>query len=412
MFRRIRGFPIRSFARRHRWAVGTSSTRRSLAGSRHQNTQHRHGSPFVYLLPMPRMRPTALSLVLAILAALAASCGLAAGSPVVPPRATVVFKRSCSECDEAVGVFCEFGHPGAPPGSVACVDYGAEEGNEGVLYRRYAAPVAGGETAWTSSSKATETTVTTGETSTSATTSATCTPTVLPGCASLGDPTADRVVLSSSAETARGTVTSGGTALGAFTQQPDYLGFMGYCANPDPGTEFRLEFAMPTAFVCSNFSAGTAFSPTQAASGTPETSNFGLAFCTIDGANTSPGSFRMTRFDATEVTKSSFTYVTQGTVRLSATFVGSYLLPGGTYDSFNLTLSGVAEMAREVPVFNSSWVMRYGGSIAVAKSSAEVRALEDCRVPATTTTAVTTTVSATTSETAVASSTSSIATPE
>ncbi|KAI9010209.1 hypothetical protein DFJ74DRAFT_711228 [Hyaloraphidium curvatum] len=78
---------------------------------------------------------------IAILAALAACLGIAAASPLPPRPNAVVFKRSCTECDDVVGSFCEFGYQGAPPGSVACVNYGNdEETGPRRLFGRYGPP--------------------------------------------------------------------------------------------------------------------------------------------------------------------------------------------------------------------------------------------------------------------------------
>ncbi|KAI9021348.1 hypothetical protein DFJ74DRAFT_768965 [Hyaloraphidium curvatum] len=77
--------------------------------------------------PRDNMR-TATRLLIA--AALAVAAPLTAASPT--PGA--VFKRSCSDCD--TNSFCEFGYPGTPEGSVACV---AETVSRSAgLYRRYA----------------------------------------------------------------------------------------------------------------------------------------------------------------------------------------------------------------------------------------------------------------------------------
>ncbi|KAI9015636.1 hypothetical protein DFJ74DRAFT_771037 [Hyaloraphidium curvatum] len=67
---------------------------------------------------------------LAVLAVVAALGARAAASPTP----SVLFARSCDGCPQTS--FCEYAHPGAAEGSVACVAYQ----NAGALYRRYAAP--------------------------------------------------------------------------------------------------------------------------------------------------------------------------------------------------------------------------------------------------------------------------------
>ncbi|KAI9030638.1 hypothetical protein DFJ74DRAFT_657204 [Hyaloraphidium curvatum] len=72
--------------------------------------------------PVRPLLPIAVAAVLLLVAGAAAS-----PAPAVAP----VFRRSCSECEQAY--FCEFAFPGAPAGHVACVRYGSSKH----LYRRY-----------------------------------------------------------------------------------------------------------------------------------------------------------------------------------------------------------------------------------------------------------------------------------
>ncbi|KAI9030598.1 hypothetical protein DFJ74DRAFT_657116 [Hyaloraphidium curvatum] len=83
-----------------------------------------------------------LLLLLLVVLALLAGPALGLPAPNVPaedraaPGARAVFRRSCGEC--ASSEFCEFGYPGAPESTVACIEYGTELGE---LYRRYGGDV-------------------------------------------------------------------------------------------------------------------------------------------------------------------------------------------------------------------------------------------------------------------------------
>ncbi|KAI9022634.1 hypothetical protein DFJ74DRAFT_100837 [Hyaloraphidium curvatum] len=76
-------------------------------------------------------------LALFLLAAVAAAAAPHASAAPAANNA-VVYRRSCSECSDDVGTFCEFNYPGAPENSVACVSYSAGPRE---LYRRYTPPV-------------------------------------------------------------------------------------------------------------------------------------------------------------------------------------------------------------------------------------------------------------------------------
>ncbi|KAI9002828.1 hypothetical protein DFJ74DRAFT_774897 [Hyaloraphidium curvatum] len=67
-------------------------------------------------------------------ALLAFSAALASASPTAPPGPSVIFARSCADCADPSS-FCEYAHPGAPAGHVACVRYASKA----ALYRRYSA---------------------------------------------------------------------------------------------------------------------------------------------------------------------------------------------------------------------------------------------------------------------------------
>ncbi|KAI9029472.1 hypothetical protein DFJ74DRAFT_488604 [Hyaloraphidium curvatum] len=80
---------------------------------------------------MTRLHFSLGGLRLAVLAA--AALALVPHSDAAPATATtVLFKRSCGDCDAAA--YCEFGYPGTPAGSIACVSY--SKGSRSLL-RRY-----------------------------------------------------------------------------------------------------------------------------------------------------------------------------------------------------------------------------------------------------------------------------------
>ncbi|KAI9008666.1 hypothetical protein DFJ74DRAFT_688228 [Hyaloraphidium curvatum] len=62
----------------------------------------------------------------------------AQASPIAPAATSVLFRRSCGDCPDTHDL-CEFGFPGAPDGSVACVAYDVENPDLVSLYKRYAA---------------------------------------------------------------------------------------------------------------------------------------------------------------------------------------------------------------------------------------------------------------------------------
>ncbi|KAI9027059.1 hypothetical protein DFJ74DRAFT_753196 [Hyaloraphidium curvatum] len=72
------------------------------------------------------------ALLTAFLLASVATASVAAPAP----GSAVSFALECAECPP--DAYCEFGYPGAPEGSVACVENAPEAYHS--LYRRYASP--------------------------------------------------------------------------------------------------------------------------------------------------------------------------------------------------------------------------------------------------------------------------------
>ncbi|KAI8999873.1 hypothetical protein DFJ74DRAFT_737329 [Hyaloraphidium curvatum] len=76
---------------------------------------------------------TAVKIVALLIVALLIVASVASAAAAPPSTTAAVFRRSCADC--AAHQFCEYAHPGAPAGMVACV---APARDRRALYKRYA----------------------------------------------------------------------------------------------------------------------------------------------------------------------------------------------------------------------------------------------------------------------------------